>query len=56
MACGWAFRLDGAASVRGTVDGAAVTYPDARPGADVVLSATDSGIKEDLVPHGRKTL
>ncbi len=44
-----AFGLAGAASVAPTVSGDTATYHGIRPGTDLRLSATRSGVKEDLV-------
>ncbi|MFJ5986185.1 RHS repeat-associated core domain-containing protein [Lentzea sp. NPDC092896] len=43
------YRLDDAADARGTADQATITYPAVFPGVDLKLSATTSGVKEDLV-------
>ncbi|MFD9737592.1 RHS repeat-associated core domain-containing protein [Umezawaea sp. NPDC059074] len=46
---GLSYRLDGAADSRGAADQATVTYPGALPQVDLKLTATSSGVKEDLV-------
>ncbi|MFS8101709.1 DNRLRE domain-containing protein [Lentzea alba] len=43
------YGLADAANVRGEVHGAQVTYRGVRPGVDVRLTATSTGVKEDLV-------
>lgn len=45
------YRLDGAAPVAGQAAGSAVTYPGVRTEADLRLTATPGGFKEDLVLH-----
>ncbi|KAA9163969.1 type IV secretion protein Rhs [Amycolatopsis acidicola] len=42
------FGMSGAAAVNGQVSGDAVTYPEARPGADLELQATPLGAKETI--------
>jgi RHS repeat-associated protein len=43
------FALTGAAAVGGTAAGATITFRNARPGADLLESATTTGVKEDLI-------
>ena len=45
------YGLRGAAAVRGAVSGDELTYPGARPGADVVYNGMAQGVKESLVLH-----
>ncbi|WP_052707758.1 LamG-like jellyroll fold domain-containing protein [Streptomyces rubellomurinus] len=45
------YGLQGAASVRGVVQGDTLTYPLARPASDVVYNGLAQGIKESLVLH-----
>ena len=47
------YRLDGAASAKGVVDGATVTYRNARPSTDVELIALSEGVKETLILTAR---
>ena len=47
------FGVDGAAVVGGAMDGGVVRYSEVRPGADVELSATGSGVKESIVLKSR---
>ncbi len=44
-----AFGLRGGTASTARVDGAEITYPAVRPGADLELAATASGLKEDIV-------
>ncbi|WP_030472319.1 LamG-like jellyroll fold domain-containing protein [Lentzea aerocolonigenes] len=46
---GISYRLDDAADSRGTADQHTVTYPAVFPGVDLKLTATERGVKEDLV-------
>jgi RHS repeat-associated protein len=43
------FGVDGSATVRAWVAGSVATYANVRPGADLRLSATRYGLKDDLV-------
>ncbi|MFI8460463.1 LamG-like jellyroll fold domain-containing protein [Kitasatospora sp. NPDC085464] len=43
------YGLQGAAPVQGTVQGSTITYPEARPKADVTILAGSSSFKENLV-------
>ncbi|MET8629108.1 LamG-like jellyroll fold domain-containing protein [Kitasatospora sp. NPDC004669] len=43
------YSLQGAAPVQGTAQGNAITYPEARPKADVTILAASSSFKENLV-------
>ncbi|MFJ9612047.1 LamG-like jellyroll fold domain-containing protein [Kitasatospora sp. NPDC101176] len=45
------YGLQGAAPVRGVVQGDTLTYPLARPASDVVYNGLAQGIKESLVLH-----
>jgi RHS repeat-associated protein len=44
-----AFGLRGGTAAAARIDGAEVTYPAARPRADLELAATASGLKEDIL-------
>ncbi|MFI7672301.1 RHS repeat-associated core domain-containing protein [Actinophytocola sp. NPDC049390] len=44
-----AYGLDAARPVRGTAEGATVTYPGIRPGVDLELTARPGGVKETIV-------
>ncbi|WP_189934545.1 LamG-like jellyroll fold domain-containing protein [Streptomyces aurantiogriseus] len=44
-----AYALQGAAPVRGTVDGSTVTYEQVLPGTDLKLQPTATGVKESVV-------
>ncbi|MFC3894924.1 LamG-like jellyroll fold domain-containing protein [Lentzea rhizosphaerae] len=46
---GISYRLDDAADSRGTADQHTITYPAVFPGVDLKLTATERGMKEDLV-------
>ncbi|MGW2372134.1 LamG-like jellyroll fold domain-containing protein [Kitasatospora sp. NPDC001683] len=43
------YSLQGAAPVQGTVQGNTITYPEARPKADVTILAGNSSFKENLI-------
>ncbi|MEU5051888.1 LamG-like jellyroll fold domain-containing protein [Streptomyces sp. NPDC021096] len=44
-----AYGLEGASRATGTVDGSVITYPDARPSADLQYIASNDTVKETLV-------